>query len=190
MRSTLRVLSAGLLFPLALAAQQLATPAAAMPKVGDVAPDFSLAAGTMSGVSAKPVKLSDLRGKTVVIAFYPRQRSSGCTIQMMHYRDFYSDIFGKGDDVMLLAVSTDSVKDIASWAVEEKFPFTFLSDPDGATGKAYATMYGTRNMERRILFVVAPNGKVSHVMSPFNEVDPVSYEQLTKAINDAKGMKE
>ena len=189
MRLTMRTFWVSLLLPMGLAAQQTAAPAAASPKVGDMAPDFTLAAGTMTGVSAKPVKLSDLRGKTVVIAFYPRQRSSGCTIQMKHYRDFYSEIFGKGDDVRLFAVSTDSVKDIASWAVEEKFPFTFLSDPDGATGKAYATMYGTRNVERRILFVVAPNGRISHVMSPFNEVDPVSYEQLTKAINDAKGMK-
>lgn len=189
MRLAIRALTAGLLFPLALAAQQSVTPAAPMPKVGDVAPDFTLAAGTMAGVSAKPVKLSDLRGQTVVIAFYPRQRSSGCTIQMKHYRDHFAEIFGTGKGVTLLAVSTDSVKDIASWAVEEKFPFTFLSDVDGSTGKAYATMYSGRNMERRILFVVAPNGRISHVMSPFNEIDATSYEELTKAINDAKGMK-
>ena len=177
-----------MLIPAALAAQAV-IPAPTSLMVGSPAPDFTLAAGTRAGVSAKPVKLSDLRGQVVVIAFYPRQRSSGCTIQMTHYRDKYQEIFNGGKGVTLLAVSTDSVKDIASWARDSSFQFTMLSDPDGTAGKLYATMYAGRNMERRVLFVVAPSGRISYIMSPFNEVDPTSYETLTKAINDAKGAK-
>jgi peroxiredoxin Q/BCP len=184
MRSMLRALSATLLLPAALAAQ------ATMPKVGDMAPDFTLAAGTRAGISAKPVTLSSLRGQVVVIAFYPRQRSGGCTIQMTHYRDAYDKIFNGGKGVTLLAVSTDSVKDIASWAKDSSFQFTMLSDVDAAAGKEYNTMYpGARKMEQRVVFVVAPNGKISYVMNPFREVDATSYDELTKAINDAKGMK-
>jgi peroxiredoxin Q/BCP len=187
MRLAFHAFCAGLLLPAALAAQQTATPAAAGPKVGDLAPDFTLAAGTRAGVSAKPVRLSELRGQVVVIAFYPRQRSSGCTIQMTRYRDKYQQIFNGGKGVTLLAVSTDSVKDIASWAKDSSFQFTMLSDPDGKVGKLYATMYAGRNIEQRVVFVVAPNGRISYVMNPFLEVDATSYETLTKAINDAKG---
>lgn len=188
MRVKFAVAVAGLLFPLALSAQQTVTPAPTMPKVGDMAPDFTLAAGNRTGVLAKPVKLSDLRGQTVVLAFYPKQRSSGCTIQMRHYRDHYKDIFNDGKGVTLLAISTDSVKDIASWAADSAFQWTFLSDVNKEAGNAYATT-GRGRYEQRILFVVAPNGRISHVMNPFNEVDATSYDELTKAINDAKGAK-
>ena len=81
MRSPVLGLLGALVAPLTLVAQQ-APANAAMPKVGDMAPDFTLAAGTRAGIADKPVTLSSLRGRTVVLAFYPRQRSSGCTIQM------------------------------------------------------------------------------------------------------------
>jgi peroxiredoxin Q/BCP len=187
MRYVLPALCVSLALPAALAAQQTVTPMADMPKVGDMAPDFTLAAGTRTGISAKPVTLSQLRGQTVVLAFYPKQRSGGCTIQMRHYRDAYDQIFSGGKGVTLLAISTDSVKDIASWAADSSFQWTFLSDVNKEAGKLYATA-GAGRYERRVLFVIAPNGKITHVMNPFNEVDPMSYEELTKAINDAKGM--
>ena len=117
-----------------------------MPKVGDMAPDFTLAAGTRAGVSAKPVTLSDLRGQTVVIAFYPKQRSSGCTIQMRHYRDEYDQIFHGGKGVTLLAISTDSVKDIASWAADSSFQWTFLSDVNKDAG--HGVRHGRRQPVR------------------------------------------
>jgi len=188
MRISFPAFIAALVLPATLAAQQMTMPMPAMPKVGDMAPDFSLAAGTRAGVSDKPVKLSDLRGQTVVIAFYPKQRSGGCTIQMRHYRDGYEQIFHGGKGVTLLAISTDSVKDIASWASDSSFQWTFLSDLNKEAGMEYATA-GSSRYERRVVFVVAPNGKIAFVMNPFNEVDATSYDTLAKAINDAKGMK-
>jgi peroxiredoxin Q/BCP len=181
-------LAASLMIPAGLAAQQMAAPPADMPKVGDTAPDFSLAAGTRTGVLPKPVSLSSLRGQTVVIAFYPKQRSSGCTIQMTSYRNKYQTLFNGGKGVKLLAVSVDSVKDIASWAADSGFQFTMLSDVNKEAGTKYATV-GRRGYENRVLFVVAPNGRISHVMNPFNEVDPAAYDELAKAITDAKAMK-
>ena len=188
MRIRIPAFIAALVLPATLAAQQMTMPMPAMPKVGDAAPDFTLAAGTRAGVSANPVTLSSLRGQVVVLAFYPRQRSSGCTIQMRSYRDGYEKIFHGGKGVTLLAISTDSVKDIASWAADSNFQWTFLSDINKTAGMAYATLL-PRGYENRVLFVVAPNGKIAHVMSPFREVDATSYDELTKAINYARGMK-
>lgn len=184
MRSSFMMVAAAALVPAMLAAQQTT-----MPKVGDKAPDFTLAAGTRTGISAKPVHLSDLRGHTVVLAFYPRQRSSGCTIQMTHYRDAYDSIFHGGKGVTLLSISTDSVKDIASWAADSGFQWTFLSDINAAAGHEYGTMYPGRNMERRVVFVIAPDGRISDVMNPFNEIDATAYQELTAAINKAQSSK-
>ncbi len=184
MRSSTMMVAAAVLVPTLLAAQQ-----STMPKVGDMAPDFTLAAGSRTGVAATPVHLADLRGHTVVLAFYPRQRSSGCTIQMTHYRDAYDSIFHGGKGVTLFSISTDSVKDIASWAADSGFQWTFLSDVNGTAGREYATMYPGRNMERRVVFVIAPDGRISFVMNPFNEIDATAYRQLTAAINDARSRK-
>ena len=64
--------------------------------VGAMAPDFTLAGATRYGVLDQQVKLSDFRGKTVVIAFFPRARTRGCTIQMRAYRDQYPELFSRG----------------------------------------------------------------------------------------------
>ncbi|MES1259446.1 MAG: redoxin domain-containing protein [Gemmatimonadota bacterium] len=190
MRHTLRMTAALLLTTAFVAtgragAQGSVTPN--MPKVGEVAPDFTLTAATAKGISAAPVTLSSLKGRTVVLAFFPRQRSSGCTIQMQAYRDKYDSLFHGGKDVSLFGVSTDSAKDVASWAAEAHFQFTFLADPSGEMAKKYATFNATRNYDNRIVFVVAPSGKISYVAA-FNPNDPMAYEALGKAINDAKGM--
>ncbi len=167
MRFAASLLSACLVLPVALAAQGGAPPAG-MPKVGDVAPDFTLTAATNAGIATKPVTLSSLKGRTVVIAFFPRQRSSGCTIQMQAYRDKYDQLFHSGKDVTLLGVSTDSAKDLYSWAAEAHFQFTFLADVNGDAGMKYATYRRPEATSSAYVYVVAPNGKISYVMKPFN----------------------
>ena len=161
-------------------------PAPVGPQVGDVAPDFTLSAGGRDGVAARPVTLSSLRGKTVVLAFFPRARTSGCTIQMKAYRDQYETLFNGGKDVVVLPISTDSASVLASWAVDEKFPFLMLSDVDGAAGRSYATLRPTGNAESRVLFVIGPDGRIRHVMRPFREVDATSYTELAEAVKKAR----
>jgi len=150
----------------------------AQPAVGTMAPDFTLPGATSAGVLAKPVKLSDLRGRTVVLAFYPKARTSGCTVQMKAYRDQYATLFGGGKDITLLAISADADTTVAAWAKEEAFPFTFLSDLGGTVGKQYGAFNPKWSMDNRILFVIAPDGRISYVASPFQEVDPTSYTNL------------
>lgn len=156
-------------------------------KVGDVAPDFTLPAATMSGVSQTPVKLSDLRGQTVVIAFYPRARTRGCTVQMQTYRDQFSTLFNNGQGVTVLAVSTDPVDTVAAWAKDEKFPMTFLSDREATVGQLYDVKYPAMNLLRRVLFVVGPDGRISHIMRPFAELSADAYVELGNAVKSARG---
>lgn len=180
-RSTL--LAVLVLAPTVLLAQDVG------PKVGDIAPDFSLPAATMNGVSLQPLQLTDLRGRTVVLAFFPRARTSGCTIQMKAYRDQYADVFGGGKDVTLLAISTDSAAALASWAVDEKFPFTFVSDAGKVAGALYATLPEGRSSESRVVFVIGKDGKIARIFRPFREVDATSYTELGEAITAANAAK-
>ena len=172
-----------------LAAQAApAAPATVQPAVGTMAPDFTLPGATSAGVLSK-LQLSSLRGKTVVLAFFPKARTSGCTVQMKAYRDQYATLFGGGKDVTLLAISADADSTLASWAKDEAFPFTFLSDLGGTVGKQYGAFNPKWSMDNRVLFVIAPDGKISYVASPFREVDPTSYSILGVEVKKAAGGK-
>lgn len=172
------LLAATFTTPAALSAQ--GTPLS----VGSVAPDFTLSAATQKGVAAAPLSLSSLRGQTVVLAFFPRARTSGCTVQMDAYRDQYERLFGEGK-VTLLAISVDADTTLASWAGERDYPFTFLSDAGGKVGTAYGAYNAEKNYERRILYVVGPDGKITYVAAPFQEVDPTAYTKLGAALAKA-----
>ena len=121
-------------------------PGSQSPNVGDVPPDFTLTGATRFGVLNHPVRLSDLKGETVVLAFFPKARSSGCTIQMKSYREKYAQLFHDGRHVTLIALSNDPADTLAAWAHDEDFNWVFLSD----TGAAVGMKYGA-NLDRRIL---------------------------------------
>ena len=113
------------------AASSQAGAAAAGPAVGEQAPDFSLTAVTRYGALAQPVHLADLRGQTVVLAFFYKARTKGLTVQMEAYRDQYATLFNNGQKVVVLAVSVDPDTALVSWARDESFPMLFASDPGG-----------------------------------------------------------
>ena len=166
----------------AIAAQTTDPPQTTAPlEVGAMAPDFQLQAATRFGVLAEPVSLSQFKGKTVVVAFFPRARTRGCTIQMRAYRDQYPELFKDGQNVVLIGMSVDPVEELASWANDEQFPFLFASDIDGKTAEAFGARRPTGNTNRN-LFVIDPDGRVSFRALPFREVDPTSYEELASAI--------
>ncbi len=166
-----------------LAAAQ-AAPAPVTPKVGEMAPDFTITSVTSAGPAAKPFSLKDYRGKTVVVAFFPKARTSGCTVQMRAYRDKYQELFRAGKDVVLLAISTDVPADLVSWAQDEKFPFAFGSDADGTVGKLYGAFLPGPKMNNRFLFIVAPDGKISYVATPFRQMAEEAYAELGSAIGE------
>jgi thioredoxin-dependent peroxiredoxin len=166
---------------LAAAAAPLAAQSA--PKVGDKAPDFTIGTVTADNASPTPVKLSSLKGKTVVIAFFPKARTSGCTVQLQTYRDQYATMFNGGKDVVLLAISTDSPADLHAWAKEAKFPFLLGSDADGAVGTLFGAYMPQNKVDNRILAVVAPDGTIRHEARPFRAMGQDDYTALDAAVD-------
>ena len=100
----------------------------------------------------------------------------------MHaYRDQYATVFNGGEDVVLIAISTDTPEALASWASDDDFPFLMASDPGGEVGQRYGAA------RSRNLFVVDPEGVIAYTATPFREVDPTSYEELDAAIDAIAG---
>jgi thioredoxin-dependent peroxiredoxin len=174
------------LITLAIAPLAAQSPALPGPNVGDIAPAFTAPAADKSGPLAAPISLASLKGKTVVLAFFPRARTSGCTAQMEAYRDQYAELFAGGNDVVLLGVSTDADTTLANWAKEKGFPFQFVSDVKGEVGKAYGTLAEGATAARRYLYVIDPQGKISYTVKPVNPLAPKQYEELGVAVKKAK----
>jgi thioredoxin-dependent peroxiredoxin len=172
-----------LVTPLAVACSS--APSAAAPAVGDAAPDFTARTISRDGPAATPISLDQLRGKTVVLAFFPRARTPGCTTQMKAYRDRYPQLFRDGRDVVLLGVSTDKEQSLHEWARAEGFPFAFVSDPEGELGAKYGALAPGDMFARRLLYVIAPDGKVSYVAAPFRQNSEEAYTELAAAIERA-----
>ena len=153
-----------------------------IPEVGATAPDFTLPGATRYGLLGTPVKLSDFRGKTVVLAFFPAARTRGCTVQMRAYRDQYSEVFNNGRNVVVIGISTDPIETLRSWAAEEDFPLIFASDTSQRVAGLYGAV-GTSERASRNLFVVDPQGRIAYRALPFREVDPTSYDALAAEVD-------
>lgn len=184
-------LSAALALP-ASAQQMSGTTSAAQPpgpNAGEVAPTFSAPGADKSGPLASAINLADFKGKTVVLAFFPRARTSGCTAQMTQYRDQYEKLFMGGKDVVLLGISTDADTTLANWAKEANFPFRFVSDKDRAIGLKYGTLNEARptGAESRYVYVIAPDGKIAYTKKPFSPLTPGHYEELGAEVHKAMG---
>lgn len=160
-------------------AQQADTPTG--PSVGDMAPDFSITGVTRHGKLQNPVKLSDYRGQTVVLAFFPKARTSGCTVQMESYRDRYAELFNGGQGVTLLAVSVDPDTALHSWARDASFPMLFGSDVGGAVGTKYGAFRG--QVDDRSLFVIDPDGRIAYVARPFRQMAEDAYTELAAIVD-------
>ena len=103
------------------------------------------------------------------------------------YRDQYATLLGDSSKVVLLAISVDPAEELAAWAHDRSYPFRFLSDSGGAVGRKYGVFDPKFRMDNRTLYVIAPGGKIAHVMAPFHEIDPTAYEELKAAIAKAVG---
>jgi peroxiredoxin Q/BCP len=159
------------------------------PKVGEVAPDFSLPGATIAGVTKAPVSLSKYKGQTVVIAFFPKARTSGCTAQMTGYRDQWATLFNGGKGIQVIAISMDADTTTAAWAKEANLPMTFASDMKGDVGKLYGAYVDGRPVENRLLYVVGPDGKIAWTAKPFKPMVADSYTELGTELKKVAGTK-
>jgi peroxiredoxin len=101
---------------------------------------------------------------------------------MEAYRDQYARIFNGGRGVVLMAISADPVEELAAWARDADFPFLFASDAGAAVGREYGAFVPGRDLTNRNLFVIGPDGRVAHTITPFREIDPTAYEELADAV--------
>ncbi len=106
---------------------------------------------------------------------------------MEAYRDQYAKLFGNGKDVAVISISVDADTTLASWARDEGFPMLFVSDSGGAIGRKYGVFNEKAGLDTRVLFVIAPDGKVSYRAMPFRELVASAYTELGKAVSEASG---
>jgi len=173
----------------AVASAQAATQAGSVtppagPDVGQVAPDFTAQWADGSGARSTPVSLSALRGKVVVVAFYPKDRTSGCTAELTKFRDENAKLFG--GDVVVLPVSADSISSHVSWASEMKFPFALVSDPDLKVADLYGSHAAGRPVASRTVYVIGKDGKVVWREMKFNALNEEAYASLATAVAKAR----
>jgi peroxiredoxin Q/BCP len=144
---------------------------------GERAPDFIL-----PDQDGNEVSLSDLRGQTVVLYFYPRADTPGCTAQACGVRD-RSGEYGDAD-ARVIGVSPDSVEDVKKFAEKYDLDFTLLADADHAVADAYGTwgeksMYGKKYWGvQRATFVIDADGAVARV---FPKVSPKTHDDVVLA---------
>jgi peroxiredoxin Q/BCP len=153
------------------------------PNVGRRAPDFSLPWANRDGIGPveSPYQLASDRGKTVVVAFYPRDFTKGCTAEMQTLAQQYDSLIGP--DAVLVAISSDSVSTHQRFAASLGLPFKLLSDPDQRVSKQYASK-DQGGYNRRTVYVVGPDGKVKYRNLKFNALDPQAYADLRAAVKD------
>ncbi len=144
---------------------------------GTAAPDLTLA-----DQNGDEVTLSDLRGQPVVVYFYPRADTPGCTTQACRIRDHRADYQAAGARV--LGISPDTVDAVAKFAGKHSLDFTLLADPDHAVADTYGTwveksMYGKKYMGvQRATFIVDADGKIAKV---FPKVSPKTHDEVVLA---------
>ena len=140
---------------------------------GDKAPDFT--ATTNDGGK---VSLSDLKGKPVILYFYPRDDTPGCTKEACAFRDEFAAFKKKG--AVVLGVSTDSGKSHDKFAAKYRLPFTLVADEDKQIVQDYGvwgekSFMGRKYMgTHRVTFLVGPDGKIKRI---WPEVKPAEHAQ-------------
>ena len=141
---------------------QLSSLGAPMPKVGDIAPDFSVAAS-----DGKIVHLKDYAGKgNIVLYFYPKDDTPGCTKEACGIRDTFDEF--KGLNAIVLGVSFDSVESHKKFIEKYKLPFLLLADTDKKVATTYGVADTSSPFASRVTFVIDKQGKIAYVNPKVN----------------------
>lgn len=136
-------------------------------KPGDVAPDF-----TLMDQDGNAVSLHDFKGHNVVVYFYPKAMTPGCTVQACSIRDAKQEL--KDADIVVLGISADPVKKLKAFEDKQKLNFTLLSDEDKKVIEAYGSWGLKKFMGREFMgiirqsFLIDKKGKIAHVMHQVN----------------------
>jgi len=158
---------------------QLACAAEGPPALGDIAPAF-----TLPDQTGKPVSLADFRGKWVVLYFYPKDGTPGCTTEACEFRD---NVFAfRAAGATILGISVDDVASHKKFAADHRLPFTLLADSEKKVARRYGVLHrmlGLIELARRETFIVDPEGRVA---KHYREVDPGSHS--TQVLADLRAL--
>ena len=157
--------------------------AADMKPVGETAPNF-----TLPNQENKPVSLSDFKGKWVVLYFYPKDQTSGCSKEAHSFQDNLPK-FEKANAVVL-GVSLDTVESHKTWCTKDGFSFKMLADPDhkvvdayGVPVKTFSTPQGPLTVAMRDTFLISPQGKI---VKEWEVKDPAAHSEEVLAAIEAE----
>jgi len=140
-----------------------------MLNVGDIAPDF-----THQDQDGNQVSLSDFKGSKVLIWFYPKASTPGCTAEGCNIRDHYGAFADA--NVKVLGISKDSVKRQKNFATKQRFPYPLLSDEAGTTVSAYGAWGPKKFMGRKFDGIL----RISYLLDETGKVEPVFCKVKTK----------
>ena len=149
-------------------------------RIGEQAPDFTLKSG-----DGRDWNLSNYRGNTVVLLFYPGDNTPVCTAQLCSVRDHWSEYQATGAEVV--GISTDTVESHEGFAEKHQLPLRLLSDPDGKVSAEYGMKSWLPGRSARGVVVIDKEGKIA-----YNKVQPLSLfrpkdDDVLTAIKAAKG---
>jgi len=145
-------------------------------KIGDNAPDFS--AETTEGT----VRLKDYRGKNLVVYFYVRDQTPGCTMQSCSLRDGIDRI--KEQEAEVLGISVDDLESHKKFKEKENLNFPLLADTDYSVSRAFGAFNKKRQMSKRMTFIIDKNGIIQHI---FPNVDVRAHaEEVAEALKAMK----
>ncbi len=142
------------------------------PEAGQQAPDF-----TALSTTGQRISLSDYRGRKVVLYFYPKDDTPGCTVESCGFRDSYQMIRDTGAEI--LGVSVDGVESHGKFTEKFKLPFTLVADVDKKITESYGVLNEKSKMARRVTFLIDAQGNISKIF------DPVKPDVHAKEVLDA-----
>jgi peroxiredoxin Q/BCP len=153
--------------------------AAEMPTAGSMAPDF-----TLPCQDGSPVKLSALRGSWVVLYFYPKDKTSGCTLEAHNFAQDQPEYIKR--KTIVLGVSVDSVSSHKEFCAQEGLTFKLLADTEKKVSAAYGSLNNllVTKFSARHTFIIDPQGKIARV---FTDVKPAVHSHEVLAALDALG---
>jgi len=146
---------------------------------GSAAPDFEL-----QDQHGKIHRLQDFSGRWLVVYFYPRDDTPGCTREACRFRDDIGVLGGL--DAQVVGISVDDVTSHAAFAKKYQLPFPLLSDPGGHVAAAYGSLLnlGLVRFARRHTFIIDPAGRIA---ARFDQVDPASHaQQVAQTLQDLR----
>jgi len=152
------------------------------PGSGEMAPNFRLpwASADSVGSMSDDFVLQRHLGEVVVLAFYPKDFTSGCTAEMKAFAERFQELFG---DAVVVGVSADSLETHQRFAASLDLPFRLLSDPNQRVARLYGS--NGESTPRRTVFVVNREGRVTYRDMRFGALDATAYEKLKAAVQAA-----